>query len=342
MGEGTIIVGYRFPHPWPPENKIQILEHQLKSEEQCVASITAHTDGHLELEVMCEGRIAAEFHSLPVVVEGNGLVALAGRWCEGIVDIWINGEPLPSLEEDAQTFRIDTGNTESPEKALSLEHPDAKEKCESKINWRSKQYLRANKLSGPQDPRRFKSIAEQEKELTNAAQILKEEIVSVEEERKLYRMDVILALLRGLVCWDGYDPLLLRLAAVKQLPLPVWGFKTTGITEGPIPNFRYPGSLHLSLRREFSSQVLLDLQDWLDQPMLVDHHKNVTKKNRDIIREHASTSSIAHYLQHTMESVDRLRRTQSDGFEFLTLYILKLAKVVACLCKYTIEESSQN
>lgn len=325
---------------WPPDTKSQL--HQFE-EESVVVKLFAYPDGRIELMVSTEERGIHRFESCPIEVTNDPNFLIIASWNENESTVRINGEELPSVEDEEESHKVSTKSVESEQ---SIGHPEAKERCQEWIERRRERWKEDLNLSDS-SPQKLKSVSEQKGDLVRAISILMDDLDRVEEEN-LYRLDVVLSVLRSLICgFENHDPLLFRMAALKNLPLPVFSIETRAMTEELSEELfsmtdenwlGFHAGSDMSLVRRFEGQVLVDFQEWLEKPFTFRSTGRGTLTNHDLILGHASTSSLSHYHQYTYVEVELARKAQDSSSDLLTNYFYHVGRVVQTLGRYVVHE----
>lgn len=333
--EGTILVEILAVRYWPPAQKERLCALRPDpTDDEYVVKLFAHQDGHLELQIEQVGRLVAHFQSCPLEVP-RGNLSIAASWSQDETIMSVNGDSLPPQGKvDSHLVTI-----KEPEDVVpAIGNKEAESACRKWVNWRNKN-LKIKDTTGTNDPRRMKSITEQKDDLEKAISILEDDLKAV-ADGKTRRLDVVLSTLRALLCWDGNDPLLLRLATTQNLPLPVFAEEPTSLTEETgiqVPPTRIPAG-SATLNRYTTDQILMDIQEWLNQPGYTESMSDWAKKNRKIIYDHASTSSPSHYHQHTKEDIDRIKQAQSGQVDNLTRFVFRTGILTVNLGRYVLRE----
>jgi len=335
LKEGTILIDVLAIQYWPPPQKERLCRIQPEwDDEDYVVELFAHSDGHLELKVEQSGGLVSHFESCPMHVPGGNL-SITSSWSEKETIMSVNGDILPSKGEvDFHSVTIKEPENNEP----AIGHPKAESACEKWINWRNGT-LDIKDSAGENDRRRMKTLTEQRKDLKRSISVLETNLELV-TEGNTDCLDVVLSTLRALVCWEGNDPLLLRLASTQDLPLPVFADEPMSLiekTDIQVSPTRIPVA-SVTIRRYTSDQTLMDLQEWLNQPGYTESMSDRVKKNRKIIYDHASTSSLSHYHQHTEKEIDRIRQAQSGQIDSLTRFIYRTGIVTVNLGRYVLRE----
>ena len=156
-----------------------------------------------------------------------------------------------------------------------------------------------------------------------------------------------------MVYWDfypngklkpSYNPLLLRLAAKVELPLPVFSPPDAWNTPNSIVE-RLPMRLMVSnstptIVMYRQGLELMDLQQWLTHRICTQYFNNaVTAEGgkedaKGVIAMIANTIGGAHYDEAVPKLVDGLLSIGSDGYTFLRDFLLSTAKTIVELGMY--------
>jgi hypothetical protein len=196
----------------------------------------------------------------------------------------------------------------------------------------------------------MKTNAEQAEDLRTAVSNmsrLRENIVAGQHELVGY----LAAELRALLYWrndaardNTYSPLLLRLASKADLPLPVFAM--------PWPDPAAPDivtqadhrmrSLAPSLIQSAPAEQLMDLQEWLLQPVLTVRDPSggpgLVLTARDVISETANCLGSAHYDEDISDVLAEMRRTILFNASLLVRSHWTLAGTVAELATWVLSE----
>lgn len=331
---------------WPPESERRLAH---PGNEGSDIEITAHPSGKISLEVVVGDDETVTFESFPVEVPDGTNLMFTAQWGEDEPVLSINGEEVPPADSDREDpFVVSSSDVEEE---YSIGHPEAEVHCQEWMQWRVEEWD-SNQLTrseDTEDPRRFKSPSEQKGDLLRAVSILMDDLQLV-AEGDLYRLDVVLPTLRSLLCWQGsHDPLLFRVASWEDLPLPVFSIDRAGFVQDmtEILTEQTPSDTNFnlglgsaSIERVTPGQEIMDFQEWLDQPMVKESSGRDVVKNRDMIREHASTSSLSHYHAYTYREVDLSRYFSSFGRDQLSRYIFQIGAVTSQLGRYVLRETA--
>jgi len=194
---------------------------------------------------------------------------------------------------------------------------------------------------------RLLSTEEQAQQLFNSIEALGEMLQDY-NAGKAYLFEPILASLRALVYYKignrTYDPLLLRIAAFKNISLPVYLIpRENGIrnlTE-VLDNPPVIASLGMATFEPGIPNVkMTDFQEFLEQPILAYNDKFISPLY--LIERVASTQSTAHFDQRAPLVLEGLKDTQVFGGQnILKHHILSLAELVVKLGHHVLSSSSK-
>lgn len=341
MREGTVFLTLQLPKPWPFDAERTFWEQEQGGMR---FRITGYPDGHLGFEIESPSRNQPlHHHTQPISVQGSGMMLLNLAWTDSTADVRINGTAIKSLRDETSTHTVLTQELVG-KGPLAFEHPEAPAKCQTWIDWRRTQ------LGIPRLPSADRRLKTDEEQLTE----LKEEMLSlqdlVEQVRagKLHLLQKIAGSLRGLVYWQmskkntlvaSYNPLLLRIAARAESPLPVFG---RGDDSGRRPAILDEAQFQLTnniptLQAVFPDQTLMDLQEWLSTPISTERFRvavpiSITAMTvKDIIAASANTLGGAHFDEDLPSTLDTLKKLKFEDVDFLTRFFVPVAAVVVQL-----------
>jgi hypothetical protein len=195
-----------------------------------------------------------------------------------------------------------------------------------------------------QTGRRHFSAAEQTEHLQAELQTLHHDGQQVVAGHKAF-VRKIAGSLRSLIYWqirkDGslnpsYNPLLLRLAARKNLPLPVFAMPDDRATR---PEIVSQAEIHVinnfpTVGKLFPGQSLMDLQAWMNMPISTERFAGLlsgAEKElavKDIIGDVANTMGGAHYDEDVPEQLDRLRNFGAYNQGFVDQFLVMVADTI--------------
>ncbi len=182
---------------------------------------------------------------------------------------------------------------------------------------------------------RLLTPVEQSSQLASRMEALKELLKGYHSGKKFFLAD-ILANLRSLIFYkEGsrtYDPLLLRVAAIRRAPLPVYGPPATDELQKLAADTRPRIALSdfISLEPAIPNVRQLDFQEFLESPSLIYDGQNVSPLA--LIEMVSTTQSTAHFDQRVCTIADALDDTPIfSGRNTLESFITNLAQIVLAL-----------
>lgn len=197
----------------------------------------------------------------------------------------------------------------------------------------------------PSKGHRLLSTEEQEEQLFKSISAL-EQMLHDYNAGKTYFFEPILSFLRALVYYKSgsknYDPLLLRIAAFKNIPLPVYVIpRKKGISDlsEVLDNPPVIASLGMAtFEPGIPNITMTDFQDYLEQPFLVSKDELVSPLI--LIERAANTQSTTHYDQGTPLVLEVLKDTPLvRGQNIFKQHILSLSELVVKLGHHVLGSS---
>ena len=197
----------------------------------------------------------------------------------------------------------------------------------------------------PKFGRRLKTASEQLAELDRAGQSLADLVALIQQGRGHLTRHLATEL-RALLCRGSGDvnPLLLRLAARYDLPVPMYAVPKH---HGP-PAIVRQAQKHLigtaaSIVRKLSAHQLMDVEQWLGQPCFRAEYEAAPGRSewrshsvKEVIQSTAAPLGPAHYdpdLPLELEQLYTLRSYEADA---LTDLLIRSALVTLPLCAYVL------
>ncbi|MCW3053278.1 MAG: hypothetical protein JWN14_2448 [Chthonomonadales bacterium] len=344
MKEGTIFLALVFPTP-QPMFRVKFFDGQI---EGCHVDMFMWPDGHLEVNISSHTEKDLHHETQPIRVLGTGRLRMFVLWQNFSVNVEIERIALLSFQSSQDTVVFET-NDLGGSNLSAIGHPDELRNCENWIRWRQ------THLSLPKAARanrRLKTDAEQMQELEDELASLKDDINAVRQGKR-NRLSKIAASLRGLLYWEmrikrgqevmstTYNPLLLRMAARMELPLPLFAISESAYGYAAILD---TATLQIranrpSLQHVDSRQELMDLQEWLNVPMRgrtqPTVHNLITAKS--LIHDVANTLGGAHFDEDVDTTLDMLRDLLPfESGDFLASFLTLTADVVVHLGDFVI------
>jgi hypothetical protein len=245
------------------------------------ARVDMHPDGHMSVTIdRPDGRRLHDVQFQRVRVAEPGSVQVATTWSATTVSFFLDTHKLgPHVADDAPRI-IQTKKAFVPSGPISFSHPDSLKACNI---WIDNRRQKLSEIRAPRSGRRMKSTAEQSRDLFIAANNLEAIAKFIQLSRQTHLIGYLAVELRSLIYWTkdksregGYNPLLLRMASMANLPLPVFGRKNplldwADFPESPLFFF----FSEVAAVQQFSNkQILMDLQEWLKEDFTV--HRRCT------------------------------------------------------------------
>ena len=215
--EGTLISILKLPHPWPPPR-----DYLIYGEEDM--ELIALTDGRLNLTALSP---KISFTSQPI--DTNSIkprwVTLAIAWRALSFNLYINGQELQECSPGSPTLLLPSAPPLPDER--STDDPNAFTKCQKWIQNRKGMFSGSKT---PRSGRRMKNLQEEANDLSNSIRRLRHLNQQI-KEGNTYLLGTLAGEMRASVYWpigrdaqpsQSYNPILLRMANVAELPLPVY------------------------------------------------------------------------------------------------------------------------
>lgn len=341
MKEGTIFLVVDIHSEWPVNQPSQLLSSII---EDSTVQVTALPIGSLLFEVLTPGEDTLYFTSQKIEFINATRMLLTFRWYDNVIEAWINEKALDS-DRSMDTHKV-LSKPYIADETLSFNSSDsaaaAAAACREWMAWRKDRYShpKLNAKTG----RRIKSIDEQIDELKKALEILAELTQQIRAGKKSYIISV-LPILRSLLFWPDksgpYNPLLIRVAGLLQLPLPIYALSTKTNFEQPDttpkPYFDIINDIPQLIKRS-PNLSLMDFQEWLHSVALT--NKGVPYRVKDLIFDAANTMSTAHFDDDIPEAIDLLNINKSFNVDLLTIFMLSVSDTAVDLGNYLL--SSRN
>jgi hypothetical protein len=274
------------------------------------------------------------------------MMLLTVVWKEPEVEVLINGKHLNSLEADSTTHVVETKDP-IISGTSAVDRSDAVAECKAWIAWR-KQFFSVSRA--PDSSRRSLSDEEQVAALESEVKALRD-LAGQVSGGKRYLLPKVAGALRGLLYWKmranntlqpSYNPLLLRIAARAEVPLPVFAFPDD---RGSRPQVVDEAQFHFinnvpTHYQLFPAQKLLDLQEWLNTPISTERFTSVivapatVMTVKDVIEATANTLGGAHFDEDVPKSLDTLLQLKLEDVDFLTRFLLAISDTVVALGDY--------
>ena len=336
MTEGTIFVVKSMPQIWPVMIPAILLSTNVDTHN---LELIALPSGHLNLKIQDSSNDFINYYTQRILINDQNYltnkrdIILTIMWKLPEISIYVNDRRLLSLDESkGDKFIINFYDSES-ETLPSYAHSDAFQACEKWVSWRQNQFSSSQIIGNNKN--RSKTIHEQINELQEATFLLNDFSNRIQNGDRKF-LGSLAAELRALLYWNGrktYNPLLLRLAGKFSLSLPIYliQIKTNFPILSPLVHLRIKEA---SIYKEYKTQSLADIQDWLDKDVLFT--PNEILKTKDIILNVSTKLGSAHYDEDIPESLDYLIGIKDTQFNQVESFLLKTALIVVDLNKYVI------
>ena len=336
MTEGTTFVVMSMPEIWSVIAPTILLSTNINNSN---LELVALPSGHLNLRIEDSNKKIINYYTQRIIIDEQKYqlkkrdILLGITWKLPEISIYINTRRLLNIDESkGDNFIINFPDLKS-DKLPSYAHPDALQACQNWVSWRGSEFL-STKIIGNNKSRK-KTIYEQINELQKAKSLLNDFSNGIKNGN--YKLLGTLAVeLRAMLYWNGrktYNPLLLRLAGKFAIPLPIYLIQINSNPPALSP------LVHLcikeaSIYKEYKTQSLADIQDWLNKDVLVTQNERL--KTKDIILNASTKLGGAHYDEDIPENLDFLLGIKSDHFNQLESFLLTTASIVADLSQYVI------
>src|SRR5215217_6918311 len=332
--EGALTSVLKLPHPWPP-----IRDYLIYGEEDM--ELIAVTDGRLNLTVLS---LKISFTSQPI--DTNSIkprwVILTIAWGPSTVNLYINGQDLQEDSPASPTLLLPAQPILPNER--STDDPNASMKCQKWIQNRKGMFSgsRTTRIG-----RRLKTLQEEADDLSNSMRRLRHLNQQISEGHT-YLLGTLAGEMRASVYWpigrdaqpsQSYNPILLRMANVAELPLPVYF-----VPHGQAPAALGAAVKHLTvdpprLHREFGTDDVCDLQESLVQTTIrLGAAPGKTIKALDLIKELAHTMGASHYDEDASEFLDVLHAVRMSETDKATVLMCQIADTLASLSEWVHSE----
>lgn len=332
-----------FPTPWPPE-RVRELFSTRHGDQQIIVAVAP--DGHLIAVISTldgDRLMEANFARVELEDGARGVFTLMSDGDK--LSLRINGVEPDLAESSVEPFTIAAGRA-APEAPLSYEHPEAATRCSPATEVRARRFRTLYERRRERASRRPKTQAEQVGDFRRALLACRT-LASGIRSQQLELLPTLATELRGLVYWPNdsptWDPLLYRLADWAGLALPVWA--DTGTFED-LPEVARQANTHVrrlspSTNRRFEHEEIVDLQEYLDMPLLVEGDGAVQSASftgHVLVGAIAHTMGPAHYDPSIELSVERLDHTLAFEASLIQNIVLDLTDVVVELGEYVLRD----
>ncbi len=326
--EGTISFLMWFSDVWPPPVPVALMTRRFGVAN---VQILADTRGCINVTLISRGRPQSGLRTQPITTEAEALVTMMVSWSMNTVHVAINGEQLCPFAETQEALVVESIDTYGRVKdgIFATDDPSAARRCSEWVEFRRQRFLTTD--PSPKSGHRRRTLKEQRAQLQtslNEIQLLTSRILTGD----LGAIGHLATLLRALVYWNRkttYRPLLLRLAARYDLPLPLYATRPIDWSGFPAPiqpvfveGFEPP-----QMRRTSEAEFVVDLQDWLLYPLRqtgFDPRRSLKDKSTSVlsfIAAVANKSGTAHFDEETPEIVSDSEVTEIFG-QSLTAHVV--------------------
>jgi hypothetical protein len=332
----------RLPHPWPVSSQTLILSTEFNGQQVDLAALP---DGRMSLQVS-----GLSFISQPIDIHSTRpeFAFVRITHADNKLELSLSGDSL--LEDKPgvprHILRIIQGAI--PDE-VSLNDPNASAACRA---WIQNRKLKFATPATPRPDRRSKTVQEQALDLQNSALSLRDLQQQVLNGKR-HLLGHLAVEMRASVYWPRlkgnqgdsqptakYNPLLLRMASLADLPLPVYS-----IPKRNLPTVFDSTERHYlpvdapRIRRVFATDQVQDVQESLVNTTLrlgQAPSRNITAL--DAIKELAHTMGAAHYDEDASEFLDFMESFKSSEGDGLTIFMCQTAEALASLSEWVLSE----
>ena len=299
--------------------------------EDSIIKISIAPPKHFTIQIYENKKLIHKFVSQPISFKNNGMVFMVIKWDE-VSGITFRLEDKQIADSSKQNAIEITPVNLNVKQAWVYKEPNIKDKCSKWIEWRKENF--PNPQSEIEKDEILKDKEEQVEELRDQIMALIDLYYSVFISNKRYLLSCIYSLLRALLFWPKtsnkrkiYKPLLIRIAGFENLPLPVYAIPSKlGIEKSDelVPHVMFENQI-ASIDFKDDRFDIMDIQEWLEQPIIVDTEKDVYKV-KDLLFDSANS-----WGAHSDESVpfflNRVKRIEVLSDEFLLNIIKNVTEV---------------
>jgi hypothetical protein len=331
---GTQFIVLRFPYPWPPAR-----DYLLHGGEEM--ELIGLADGRLQLTIFPS---KTSFTSQPIdtnSIQPRWTIVDFG-WVNSAITLCVAGSELMQDSPGVPTLLLPV-QAPVPDD-LSTEDPNATAKCQQWIQNRKAMF---GIPKTPRANRRLKTAEELADDLRNSVLRLKHLKQQI-SEGDTYLLGTLAGEMRASVYWPkgrdaqpsaNYNPLLLRMASLADLPLPVYC-----VPRGQMPPILDAATMHLvvdppRVRREFLTDEIRDLQETLIQTSIrVGPSPGKTISALELIKELAHTMGASHYDEDASEFLDVLHNVRLSRGDKATVLMCQIADTLVSLSEWVLSE----
>lgn len=330
------------PFPWPPGADILLLSAEHDGQE---VSLSVSPDGRFTVKVSSLSII-----SQPVEIYGSHpeFAVIEIVRASNTLELLLSGDLLMEDRAGVPRHTLKSGLPAVPDEN-SFDDPNAVVACQLWIQKRQQKFASPTSV---RVERHLKTLQDQAEDLLNSALNLRDlrEQVLAGKPRLLGHLA---AELRSSIYWlrgsnnqgdsqpaRNYNPLLLRLASVADLPLPVYG-----VSSPPFPilsslSVRFEPLNAPRTYRLLKTDQVQDLQESLVNTILQlgPHSAGRSISALDAIAEFAHTMGVSHYDQDASNFLDVMESIKTSEGDELTNFMCHTAEAVASLSEWVLSE----
>ena len=331
-----------FPHPWPLSQTMRLLR-------------TKHGDTILQIYGDHNGRMVVTISDLTgkeikslttqrIIVTGTGFAAVVVRWDIGLCNLYLQFHE--ALADGAGVPPLPIALRGRPESELSVNNPMALVACKEWIDRRKSKFLRVPAKASPPS-RRPKTAGEQAADLRCAILSMRHMKREAEIGNTFFVGDMA-AQLRALLYWKNddspestYNPLLLRMASMADLPLPIYLIKKDAVLPAQSDLAKHVKALVPGLTKNFPTEEIGDLQEWLRSTIVTIPKLGSPlsdKQAKEFIFQVAMTKGSSHYDPEISEFVEAMEKLESGIKDQLVTFICQTVDTIASLSDWVLSE----
>ncbi|WP_243350003.1 hypothetical protein [Parabacteroides sp. FAFU027] len=329
MKEGTIYLVISFPENFPQgiTSQTELISMPLTDS---TLIIYGYPDGHILILVENEYVIFSRFESQKIRFQSNRDRILTFIWSEFYSKLQINNHIIHTsnvCETKLVSDEAPLNNNES----IDLSHNQNLDKW---INWRRTRFIELEKKK--KSERREKTEQEQVQEFVNLFNNIEFTFKEWIQGKDFLIMS-LLGLLRSLLAHkldeqkpqnSNYNPLLFRIASLKNLSLPVYARPVNqsfpddmldladGILAQIIIN-------EATIDRKFSNQIIMDFQEWLNGEVIITYkdRKPVFYSINRMLLDSSNTLGGSHFDTDIPLNIDFLKNTSLQSIDTIKTII---------------------
>lgn len=342
MKEGTIIQAIGINN-WESQTGGDFTNIPL---EDGIIKISIDLPQHFTIQIYENAELIHKFVSQPISFKTNGIVRMVIKWDE-VSGVELRLEDKQIVDSSNQnTIEITPVNLNFKQ-AWVYKEPNIKDKCSKWIEWRKENFL--NPQSETKKDEILKEKEEQIEELRDKIIALIDLYYLVFICNRKHLLSCIYSLLRALLFWPKtsnkkniYKPLLIRIAGFENLPLPVYAIPSKLETEKSdklIPHVMFENQI-ASIDFKDDRFDIMDIQEWLEQPIIVDTEKGVYKV-KDLLFDSANCWG-AHSDENVPFFLNKVKRIEVLSDEFLFNIIKNITEVTIESGKFLLNNINTN